>query len=62
MPKSTIAPKKKQKTPLPEFQKPTICQDAQKTPSGISLQAVQESRDTDDGQKVSSKATDIATT
>ena len=62
MPKQTIPPKKKQKIPSPEFQDPKICRDIRKTPSGVSLQAIQEPGDTDDGKKVTSKITDIETT
>ena len=61
MPKQTIPPKKKQKTPSLELQEPTICRDIGKTPSGLSLQAVQEAGDTDDGKKVTSKSNDFET-
>ena len=62
MPNQTIPPKKRQKTPSSELKEPKICRDIGKTPSGLSLQAVQEPGDTDDGKKVTSKITDFETT
>ena len=53
-----VPPEKEQKIRLLEFQDPTICQDAGK----ISLWDRYVPRHTGDGQKVSSKTTDIETT
>ena len=61
MPNPTIPPKKKQKTPSPELEEPKIRRDIGKTSSELSVQAVQEPGDTDDGKKVTSKSNDFET-